>query len=261
MVKQIIPAIAFVILLGSCSSLKTLTFTGKPRVAPVTSQHTAKVSETKFIEEIAVTPQPLVSVTEVRTGNKETFATRGITIEQTPVKNEQQTIADLLAYRSANVEKASPLQLKYAVLLNTEVELLANTLLLRGVDEWYGTRYRMGGTTKNGVDCSAFVGAVYATVYSLTLPRTARDQYKSSRRISITELQEGDLLFFNTIGGISHVGIYLQNNKFIHATSSKGVMVSDLFEKYYLQRYIGAGRIDNKQASAVISASVSGGGR
>ena len=68
-----------------------------------------------------------------------------------------------------------------------------------------------------------------------------------SRRISRTDLKEGDLLFFNTTGGISHVGIYLQNNKFVHASASQGVTVSDMFDPYYLRRFIGAGRVDEKQ--------------
>jgi lipoprotein Spr len=85
-------------------------------------------------------------------------------------------------------------------------------------------------------------------VYGIALPRVSRDQYRISRKISTTELQEGDLVFFNTKGsGVSHVGVYLGNNKFMHASVSRGVMVSDLFEPYYLQRFYGAGRIEEKQ--------------
>ncbi|OJW00496.1 MAG: hypothetical protein BGO52_04855 [Sphingobacteriales bacterium 44-61] len=150
---------------------------------------------------------------------------------------------------SAAVEKASAIQLKYAVLLDTEVETLENDPLLSHVDEWYGTRYRLGGTTKKGIDCSAFVQAVYLSAFALSLPRTAREQYKASRIISSTELKEGDLVFFNTRGGVSHVGIYLQNNKFIHASTSQGVTVSDMFDSYYMRRFIGAGRIEKTEAS------------
>ena len=132
--------------------------------------------------------------------------------------------------------------------MNTEVESLPNKILLENVDEWYGVRYRTGGNTKTGVDCSGFTVAVYAAVYGIALPRVSREQYRISRKISTTELQEGDLVFFNTRGsGVSHVGVYLGNNKFIHASVSRGVMVNDIFETYYLQRYIGAGRIDDKQ--------------
>jgi lipoprotein Spr len=154
-----------------------------------------------------------------------------------------ENITDYFNGRGIETE-ITAVQLKYSLLLNTEVENLQNRELLEGVDEWYGTRYRMGGTTKKGIDCSAFVGAVYASVFGISLPRTARDQYKAAKRISRTELQEGDLLFFNTRGGISHVGIYLQNNKFIHASVSKGVTVDDLFEPYYIRRFVAAGRIE-----------------
>lgn len=153
-----------------------------------------------------------------------------------------------MASRPSDVEMASSIQFKYAVLMNTEVESLPSRTLLENVDDWYGVRYRTGGNTKSGIDCSGFTVAVYASVYGIMLPRVSREQYRTSRKISTTELEEGDLVFFNTNGsGVSHVGIYLGNNKFIHASVSKGVMVSGLFEPYYLKRYVGAGRIDNKQ--------------
>ena len=122
--------------------------------------------------------------------------------------------------------------------------------MLESVDEWYGTRYRLGGTTKSGIDCSAFVQACFLAAFGITLPRTAREQYKATKRISRTELKEGDLVFFNTRGGVSHVGIYLQNNKFIHASTSQGVVVSDMFDAYYLKRYVGAGRMDTEVSSS-----------
>jgi murein DD-endopeptidase / murein LD-carboxypeptidase len=117
-----------------------------------------------------------------------------------------------------------------------------NIPLYQNIDDWYGTRYKLGGTTKNGIDCSAFVQTIFVSAFGIALPRTARDQYNVTRRISRTELQEGDLLFFNTRGGISHVGIYLQNNKFVHASLS-GVMISDMFETYYVKHFVAAGRI------------------
>lgn len=143
-----------------------------------------------------------------------------------------------------SIESASALQLKYALLLNTEVEEIKNTRLFEFIDDWYGTRYCMGGTTKNCIDCSAFVQTFFAALYSVPVPRTARDQYRATTRISTTELREGDLLFFNTRGGVSHVGIYLQNNKFVHASTSGGVMISDMFEEYWTRKLVGAGRVD-----------------
>lgn len=144
---------------------------------------------------------------------------------------------------ASETKELSDLQIKYAERLNVLPELLDNMSLLESLDYWYGTRYVYGGTTKRGIDCSAFVRAMYESVYDIELPRTAREQYKECRRISTTELKEGDLVFFNTRGGVSHVGIYIRNNKFAHSSSGRGVVISDLFEDYYVSRYIGAGRL------------------
>lgn len=147
-------------------------------------------------------------------------------------------------------EALSKLQFKYANLLNILPSSLPNLSLIESIDNWFGTRYRYGGTTKSGIDCSAFVRAALKSAFGYDLPRTAREQYRASRRISPTELRAGDLVFFNTTGGISHVGIYLRNNKFAHSSSSKGVTISDLFESYYLNRLIGCGRIDQPNMMA-----------
>ena len=122
------------------------------------------------------------------------------------------------------------------------VETLGNMHLLAYLDEWCGTRYRYGGNSKQGIDCSAFSEGLLASVYQLAVPRTVREQYQQSQRIDLYDLQEGDLVFFNTRGPLSHVGVYLMNNKFVHASTSGGVMVSDLNETYFLKRYAGAGR-------------------
>jgi len=135
------------------------------------------------------------------------------------------------------------MQSKYASMLEVIPSALSNLILIESIDEWFGTRYRYGGTTKSGIDCSAFVRAALKSAFGYELPRTAREQYNASRRISATELKEGDLVFFNTTGGVSHVGIYLRNNKFAHSSSSKGVTISDLYESYYMARFIGGGRI------------------
>jgi lipoprotein Spr len=154
------------------------------------------------------------------------------------------TVVDARADDNASAESVSVLKTKYASLLGTLPELLENTELLKSIDYWYGTRYQMGGTSKSGIDCSAFVQAVYLSTFAMTIPRTAFEQYRVTDHISAVEMREGDLVFFNTTGGVSHVGIYLTNNKFVHASSSKGVTISDLFDPYYLKRFLGVGRIE-----------------
>lgn len=251
MVKQILPALGILFVLSSCSTFRPLNFTSSKQVLPVSDP----VQRTRFMDNITVTPVAALTQAEIKSEPQvavTTAYTGGSNIAGQPAtRDEAAEMAQLLAARTAEVELASPTQLKYAVLMNTEVESLPSKELLDAVDEWYGVRYRSGGNTKSGVDCSGFTVAVYSAVYGLMLPRVSREQYRISRKISTTELKEGDLVFFNTTGrGVSHVGVYLGNNKFIHASVSRGVMVNDLFENYYLKRFIGAGRIENKQAVA-----------
>lgn len=136
------------------------------------------------------------------------------------------------------------LQFKYAILLDVPVEEMLDHKLIEFLENWYGTRYRMGGTDKSGIDCSAFVQSFMAAMYGISLPRTSKEQYDQSDKIKKNDLQEGDLVFFKTQRrkGISHVGIYLRNNKFVHASTSSGVMISDLSEIYFSTRYAGCGR-------------------
>ena len=129
------------------------------------------------------------------------------------------------------------------MLTDVPVEALDNINLLNYMEDWYGTPYHYGGSTKKGVDCSAFSLGLMAAVFNIILPRTAREQYENTTRVEKYDLHEGDLVFFNTRGGISHVGIYIINNKFVHASLSGGVMISDLGENYFVNRYVGAGRI------------------
>lgn len=197
------------------------------------SNKTSAKSEVKFLENIQVEVAP--SSVEQRS--------QFSTLEEQYFSKKENNIA---AGIPAKIENASKLQIKYALLLDTEIEQIQNVNLYNGVDEWMGTRYRLGGSTKSGIDCSALVQILYVTQYGINLPRTAREQYEATERISRTNLKEGDLVFFNTQGGVSHVGIYLQNNKFFHASSS-GVTISDLFDTYWEKRFIGVGRYETKQ--------------
>lgn len=143
-----------------------------------------------------------------------------------------------------SLEIMYPEQFKYAILLDVPVEQMADRKLVDFLDDWYGTRYRLGGTDQSGVDCSAFVQAFMTSMYGVSVPRTSIEQYRQCRRIDQSELREGDLVFFKTIRHreVSHVGVYLCNNKFVHASTSSGVMISDLSEPYFSSHYVGAGR-------------------
>lgn len=144
-----------------------------------------------------------------------------------------------------DILKFSIQQIKYAMMLDVAVETIKNTRLYKFIETWYGTRYRMGGTTRKGIDCSAFTDSLLSAVYSLVIPRTAREQYKRCEHISKDDLLEGDLVFFNTRGGVSHVGVYLANGRFVHSSSSRGVMISSLSDSYFSRRFIGAGRVQS----------------
>ena len=108
---------------------------------------------------------------------------------------------------------------------------------------YLGVPYAWGGTSFGGVDCSGFVWAVFAK-NGIYLPRTADAQFEEGRHVSARDLRAGDLVFFQTYAlGASHVGIYLGDGKFVHASSSDGVRVDQLGEDYYSARYIGARRL------------------
>jgi len=107
-----------------------------------------------------------------------------------------------------------------------------------------GTRYRFGGNSRNGLDCSAFVQQVFREL-DVSLPRSAREQFEVGSEVTPGDLQKGDLVFFRTYASFpSHVGIYLGNNRMIHASSrDRRVVISTLNTQYYRARFIGAKRI------------------
>ena len=107
---------------------------------------------------------------------------------------------------------------------------------------YLGTPYVYGGSSYSGTDCSGFTMAVFAK-FGYSLSHGASDQYYTATSVSSEERQAGDLVFFDTFGGISHVGIYLGGGQFIHASSSGGVKINSLYESYYAACYLGAGRI------------------
>lgn len=118
-----------------------------------------------------------------------------------------------------------------------------NPALIKEIGEWIGTPYKYGGCDKSGTDCSCFVKNVYKNVYGMYVARSTSDIMNDVRKINKSQLQEGDLVFFKTGKKVSHVGIYISKNKFVHASSSKGVMISDLDNSYWLKTYVKSGRL------------------
>lgn len=130
---------------------------------------------------------------------------------------------------------------------------IKNKSLNSFIEQWWGVPYLYGGTTKLGIDCSAFVQRLYEKVYQTELVRTANQQFSSSLYIKDwSKLSEGDLVFFKIKSrSISHVGVYLGNGKFVHASASSGVMISDLNDQYWTKYYAGGGKIiDSNLAKA-----------
>jgi cell wall-associated NlpC family hydrolase len=108
---------------------------------------------------------------------------------------------------------------------------------------WRGTRYSYGGLSRSGVDCSGLTLITYKELFGKNLPRTVKEQVKRGKKISKASLQAGDLVFFKTGLFQKHVGIYLEDDLFIHASDSQGVTISSLNDEYWQKRYWQAQRI------------------
>jgi NlpC/P60 family protein len=226
MLKTILSMVAL-FLLASCSTVKP---GGSKQGPSVTASSSSSTGSVQFIDNISVTPSGRQDNTR-----SSISPVTGSTGSRTAGAGSE-----------AGIENVPALQFKFAILENASVEELDNPKLLSFMDYWYGAPYHYGGMSRDGIDCSGFAFLLMSSVYGVaSLPRTAKDQYETSRHIHRDQLQEGDLVFFHTLGrrrAVTHVGIYLRNNKFIHASVS-GVMISDLSEGYYEKHFIGSGRV------------------
>ena len=186
----------------------------------------------EFLDNISVTPGKVF----VRKSSD------GIDAEKPKTTNNS---FEVMPSNLSDVEKANWLQLKYSIKMDVAVETVNNIPLLKKIDEWWATPYCLGGSSKACVDCSYFTLDVMQNIYNINLKRTAAEQYEQSAKINWDELKEGDLIFFKTEGrrAISHVGIYLTNNKFVHASTSQGVTISDLADPYWQRRLYSLGRV------------------
>jgi len=116
--------------------------------------------------------------------------------------------------------------------------------LIKEVSEWIGAPYKYGGADRNGTDCSGFTMAVYKKVYHINLFRSSSEQVKNTDSINKSDLRCGDLVFFKiSDNNISHVGLYIADDKFVHASTKRGVVVNDLSEDYYVRHYVSSGRV------------------
>ncbi len=151
--------------------------------------------------------------------------------DETPVEEKPVDKTKIVA----NIEK----------LKSFNVALTPREKVLLEVIKYLDTPYKYGGNSGRGIDCSAFTKQVFENSLSLELPRSAREQYQEGDEVSKDELKFGDLVFFNTTRRSfpGHVGIYLGDNQFVHASRKLGVTVSSLDEAYYNKRYVGSRRV------------------
>jgi len=131
------------------------------------------------------------------------------------------------------------------------VPLTTREKILFEIIKFLDTPYKYGGNTENGIDCSAFTQQVFQSSVEVELPRSTREQFKVGENISKYDLKFGDLVYFNTTKRSypGHVGIYLGDDQFVHASRSLGVTVSNLNDPYYKKRFIGARRVENINAN------------
>ena len=133
----------------------------------------------------------------------------------------------------------------------------AETALDKSVNDLLGVKYKYGGTTDKGFDCSGFTMYVYQS-FGIELPHQSKAQAEKGSFVDKNELRKGDLVFFNTDGkGISHVGIYLGDGEFVHSASNKGVVKNKLSESYYEKRYVTARRILDDETFAKLAEEIS----
>ncbi|MEO5683587.1 MAG: NlpC/P60 family protein [Chitinophagaceae bacterium] len=213
--------------LGSCTALKPV-INNKS-----SSSNSHRENQPRFIENISITP--LAAAPAVK-----------------PSVHSNNTFRNTFSMEGNSPVIYTPMQFKFAILMGVPVEALNNLKLFSFIDEWYGVPYHFGGSSKSGVDCSAFSGNLMTSVFGVGLPRMAKDQYSACERVQKNDLEEGDLVFFHTTRkGISHVGVYLGNNKFVHASLNYGVTISDLTDPYYTRTFRSGGRIrQNETISA-----------
>lgn len=128
--------------------------------------------------------------------------------------------------------------------VDLEKTSLVKKMLYDQYNQWKHTRYRIGGMSKNGIDCSGFVQLTFKTKLGVILPRSTEFQAQLGESVSKSELRAGDLIFFKTGWSGRHVGVYLEGGRFLHVSSTYGVTISGLNESYWKAAYWKAKRLD-----------------
>ncbi|MEY4594000.1 MAG: hypothetical protein RIQ47_410 [Bacteroidota bacterium] len=132
----------------------------------------------------------------------------------------------------------------YSNRLGYDINYITNPRIYEIVSDWIGTPYSYGGDSQRGIDCSGFVSMLYKEVFNTDLQGGSRDIFTKCSALNRDDLREGDMVFFKIHPSrISHVGVYLGQNKFAHASTQNGVTISDLDEPYYVQRFYKGGRL------------------
>jgi lipoprotein Spr len=225
--KVYVIAVLGLFFLSGCKSLSRLT--SKDQSSPRGQVGSSSSMPRGFLDNIAVLPG------EVKVA--------GVKVAAPPVAETEPKKNVSIAY-----DAALSLPNKYANLLGVAPTSLTNVELLAQMEKWFGTQYCFGGSTDSCIDCSSFTQVILRDVYNVKIPRNSQQQFDASTKIETENLKEGDLVFFNTVSAsmiITHVGVYVCNNKFVHASTSKGVTINDLSEKYFAKAYRGAGRFIN----------------
>lgn len=132
----------------------------------------------------------------------------------------------------------------FSQIMGIAASATSNVKLYQFVYDWIGTPYRLGGDTQKGIDCSGFAFQLYDKVFNTVIGNNSRNIFTMVNPVSKDELKEGDLVFFKIKSrAISHIGVYLGDNKFAHASSSRGVRISNLNESYWQRYYYKGGRL------------------
>lgn len=153
-------------------------------------------------------------------------------------KGKANAVANTTKTSSKTSVKSDKIMLEsYANQMGVSVSKLQSPKLYALIDQWIGAPYRYAGNTQKGVDCSGLVVQIYRQFTDKTIPRSSSALAKEVVSKPVNKLKEGDLVFFNYDGKNSHVGIYLQNGWFVHASTIKGVVLSDMNSTYYSKRF------------------------